>query len=178
VSAASTPAGNPAPASLETERLHLRMFREGDWEPYAAMCADAQVMQHLGAGVTLTREETWRAMAGMLGHWQLRGFGMWAIETKQGGEFIGRAGFLDPPGWPGFELGWVLAQAHWGRGYATEAAQAALRCAFGTMGRERVIHLIRPGNAASIRVAERLGATREGEVELLGSKALLFASRP
>jgi RimJ/RimL family protein N-acetyltransferase len=166
------------PETLDTPRLRLRPFRESDWEPYAAMCADPEVMRYLGTGATLTRDETWRAIAGMLGHWQLRGYGMWAMQTREGGELVGRVGFLDPPGWPGFELGWVLARAHWGRGYATEAATVALRCAFETLCRERVIHLIRPGNGPSIRVAQRLGARPAGEVELLGAKALVYESLP
>lgn len=176
---AATP-GAPAraPNVIETARLRLRPFRESDWDAYAAMCADGVVMRHLGTGATLTRDETWRAIAGMLGHWQLRGYGMWAIEAKDSPGLLGRAGFIDPPGWPGFELGWVLARGHWGRGYATEAARAALACAFATLRRARVIHLIRPGNAASIRVAERIGARRVDEVELLGAPALVYESRP
>lgn len=166
-----------APDTIETERLLLRPFRASDWAPYAAMCADAEVMRYLGTGTTLSREDAWRAIAGMLGHWQLRGYGMWALESRESGALVGRAGFLDPPGWPGFELGWVLAREHWGHGYATEAARAALACAFDTLRRERVIHLIRPDNAASIRVAERLGARAAGEVELLGGKALVYESR-
>src|SRR5438270_11120929 len=97
----------PTAASiLETERLRLRPFRESDWDAYAAMCADAEVMRHLGTGATLSRDETWRAIASMLGHWTLRGYGMWAIESRETGELVGRTGFLDPPGWPGFELRW------------------------------------------------------------------------
>ena len=105
-----------APDTIETERLLLRPFRASDWAPYAAMCADAEVMRYLGTGTTLSREDAWRAIAGMLGHWQLRGYGMWALESRESGALVGRAGFLDPPGWPGFELGWVLAREHWGQG--------------------------------------------------------------
>jgi RimJ/RimL family protein N-acetyltransferase len=159
---------------LETPRLRLRKFRESDWEPYAALSADAEVMRYIGIGVTHTPEEAWRSIAGMLGHWQLRGYGMWAVELKATGEFIGRAGFLDPPGWPAFELGWVLARAHWGHGYAREAAREALRYAFEELRRDRVISLIRHANTRSIRVAESLGEKLAGEVDLLGSKALLY----
>jgi RimJ/RimL family protein N-acetyltransferase len=167
-----------APAILDTARLRLRPFRESDWDAYAAICADAEVMRYLGTGATLSRDDSWRAIAGMLGHWQLRGYGMWAVESREDGAFVGRVGFLDPPGWPGFELGWVLGRAHWGRGYATEAARAALDCAFSTLRRDRVIHLIRPGNAPSIRVAARLGARRAGELELLGAQAIVYESLP
>lgn len=163
--------------SLETERLLLRPFRDNDHEPYAAMCADEEVMRYIGTGVTLSAPDAWRSMAGILGHWQLRGHGMFAVEVKGTGELAGRVGFLDPPGWPGFELGWLLGRAHWGKGYASEAARACLDHAFGALGRERVISLIRPGNTRSIRVAERLGEHLSGEVELLGSRALVYEIR-
>ena len=159
---------------LETPRLLMRQFRESDWDAYASMSADDEVMRFIGTGVKLTRDESWRSMANFLGHWQLRGYGMWALESKETGTFLGRVGFHDPPGWPGFELGWLLGRAHWGKGYAREAAQAALAHAFGTLGRKRVISLIRHGNARSIRVAEAIGERLAGEAELLGSKALLY----
>ena len=163
-----------ASAELATARLRLRQFRESDWEPYAVMCADPDVMRFLGTGVTLNRDEAWRSIANILGHWQLRGYGMWALESKETGELVGRAGFLDPPGWPGFEVGWVLGRDHWGKGYAREAAQAALTHAFDHLRKKRVISLIRAGNERSIRVAEAIGERLAGEVELLGSKALVY----
>jgi RimJ/RimL family protein N-acetyltransferase len=162
------------PITLETERLTLRKFRESDWEPYALMCADPEVMRYLGTGGTLSRDDSWRAIASMLGHWQLRGFGMWALESKETGELVGRAGFIYPAGWPGFELGWVLGKPYWGRGYATEAAREAMRWAYEVLKRDRFISLIRKANKPSIKVAERLGSKLTGEVELLGAKALVY----
>ena len=162
---------------LETPRLRLRRFRGEDHDAYAVMCADPEVMRYLGTGVTLTRSEAWRSIATMLGPWQLLGYGMWAVEERDGGSLVGRVGFLDPPGWPGFELGWVLARPHWGKGYAIEAARVALDYAFGPLGRERVLSLIRPDNHRSIRVAERLGSRLSGDLELLGSRALVYEAR-
>jgi RimJ/RimL family protein N-acetyltransferase len=159
---------------LETDRLLLRHFRQSDHEPYAAMCADAEVMRYLGTGVTLSATDAWRSMAGILGHWELLGYGMFAVELKATGVFVGRVGFINPPGWPGFELGWGLAREHWGQGFALESAKACLDYAFGTLERDRVVSLIRPGNERSIRVAERLGQRLAGEVELLGSPALRY----
>jgi len=165
------------PIELESKRLRLVKFREDHWEPYAAMCADPEIMRYLGTGATLSRDDTWRAIASMLGHWQLRGYGMWALESRQTGELIGRAGFLNPAGWPGFELGWVLGRDHWGKGYASEAARTALAYAFDVLKRDRVISLIREANAPSIRVAEAIGEKLSGEVELLGAKALIYEIR-
>ena len=113
-------------------------------------------------------------MAFYLGHWRLRGYGLWALEEAATGRLAGRVGFFNPEGWPGFELGWTLAREFWGRGYATEGARRALEHAFTEMGREHVISLIRPDNLPSVRVAERLGERLEGRVELLGSPALVY----
>lgn len=159
---------------LQTGRLRLRQFTEADLGQYAPMVADREVMRYIGTGAAMNRMEAWRSIAGILGHWQMRGYGMWALELKASGEFIGRAGFLNPEGWPGFELGWMLARAHWGKGYALEAARRALAYAFDDLGRERVISLIRPGNARSIRVAETLGERLAGEVRLMRAKALVY----
>lgn len=163
--------------TLATERLRLRAFRGSDLDAYAAMCADPEVMQYLGTGVTLTREEAWRSMAGILGHWRLLGYGMFAVELKATGKLLGRVGFLDPPGWPGFELGWGLGRQHWGHGYAFEAAAAARDYAFATLGKDRLISLIRPANERSIRIAEKLGERPAGEVSLLGATAFVYELR-
>jgi RimJ/RimL family protein N-acetyltransferase len=158
---------------LETERLILRMWRETDFESYARICADAQVMRYIG-GKPYSRLEAWRHMAYMVGHWQLRGYGHWAVEEKRSGGLIGRMGFLNPEGWPGFEVGWTLCRESWGRGYATEGARRMLDYAFREMGREHVISLIHPENKASINVAEKMGEKVEGETEILGIPVLIY----
>ena len=158
---------------IETDRLLLRQFRESDLDPYAEMCADPEVMRFLG-GETMSREEAWRHMADMLGHWHLRGYGMYAVEEKVSGRFVGRIGFYNPEGWPGFEIGWSLARGAWGRGFATEGARAALGLAFTQLDRAHVISLIQPDNARSIRVAERVGEKLEGTTELLGTEVLVY----
>src|SRR5271168_1748088 len=112
--------------TLASERVLLRMFRESDLDAYAEMCADPEVMRYLGDGATLTRAESWRNMAVVLGHWQLRGFGLWAVEERETGLLVGRVGCWRPEGWPGFEIGWTLRRAFWGCGYATEAGLLAL----------------------------------------------------
>jgi RimJ/RimL family protein N-acetyltransferase len=158
---------------LETERLLLRMWRESDFEEYARICADAEVMRYLG-GKPYSRLEAWRHMAYLVGHWHFRGYGHWAVEEKASGQFIGRLGFLNPAGWPGFEIGWTLGRGSWGKGYATEGASEALNYAFTSMKREHVISLIHPENAASIKVAERLGEKVEGKTEVLGIDVLIY----
>jgi RimJ/RimL family protein N-acetyltransferase len=160
--------------TLETERLTMRMWRESDFEQYAVICADPDVMRFLGEGKPLSRLEAWRHMATLVGHWHLRGFGHWAVEEKESRRLIGRIGFLHPEEWPGFELGWTLGREFWGRGYATEGARRALAYAFTEMGRDHVISLIDPENKASIKVAERLGERAESKTELAGKELIVY----
>jgi RimJ/RimL family protein N-acetyltransferase len=88
------------------------MWREEtDFETYAEMCADEDIMRYLG-GKTFSRLEAWRHIAFHIGHWHMRGYGHWAVEEKATGTFIGRIGFLNPAGWPAFEIGWTLDKRH------------------------------------------------------------------
>jgi len=161
--------------ALETERLVLRMFRESDTDAYAEMVSDPEVRRFLGGGKPVERAEAWRNMAMILGHWHLRGYGMWAVEERASGEMVGRVGCWRPEGWPGLEVGWTLRRRFWGRGYATEAARASIDYAFKALGQTRVISLIDPDNVNSIRVAERLGEKPSGEWEVFGTKVIVYA---
>jgi RimJ/RimL family protein N-acetyltransferase len=98
------------------------------------MCADPEVMRYVGDRRVLNREDAWRQLAMLAGHWQLRGYGMWAVEERATGTFLGRVGLHYPEGWPDREIAWALARPHWGNGYAFEAASAALNHAFVTLG--------------------------------------------
>jgi RimJ/RimL family protein N-acetyltransferase len=158
---------------LETERLILREFRQDDFPVYEKLAADIDVMRYLG-GKTMTQVEAWRHMAFMVGHWTLRGYGYFALEEKSSGEFIGRAGFTNPTGWPGFELGWTVAPWRQRQGFAFEAAQRLLRFAFEDLDKAHVISLIHRDNTPSRRVAEKLGETVEGEGEVLGMPVLIY----
>ena len=159
--------------TLETERLLLRWLREDDFERYAEMCRDPEVMRFLG-GELLSDVEVWRQMAYFMGHWHFRGYGIWALEEKSTGDLVGRIGFLNPIGWPAFELGWTLSRDSWGKGYATEGSQRALAYAFTDLDRDHVISLIAPDNIASAKVAERLGESVEGKTELFGKEVFIY----
>jgi RimJ/RimL family protein N-acetyltransferase len=158
---------------VETERLLLRAFRESDTDAYAEMLGDAEVVRFLG-GRPLPRAEAWRNMAMVIGHWELRGYGFWAVQERASGEMVGRVGCWRPEGWPGLEVGWTLRRQFWGRGYATEAARASLEYAFTKLSQTHVISLIAPDNAASIRVAERLCEKPKGEWEVFGTKLIIY----
>ena len=161
---------------LETERLHLRMLEHRDFEEYTAIHTDPDVTRFT-ARAHLSRMETWRHLAMIVGHWHLRGFGMWGVFERETDRLVGRAGFHQPDGWPDFELGWTMGKASWGKGYATEAARRCLDYARDEMKRDHVISLIDPENHASIRVAERIGETVEGETSVDGHRVLIYGMR-
>ena len=150
---------------LHTQRLVLRAWKPEDFEPYARFLADPDVTRYT-VGEPLSRTDAWRNMAVFVGHWVLRGYGMWAVERKTDREFLGRVGLWNPEGWPGLEVGWTLGKKYWGQGYATEAARAAMDFGFLTQDVERLLSVIDTRNQASRRVAERLGETR-GEQQVL-----------
>ena len=160
---------------LTTPRLRLRMLGQDDFEPYAAMHMDPDVTRFTTRTV-LSRMEAWRHLAVIVGHWHLRGFGMWGVEELDTGQLVGRVGFHEPEGWPAFELGWTIGKNWWGKGYATEAAQRCLDYAFNEMGRDHVISLIDPANVSSIRVAERIGEKLEGEFQLDEHRLLVYGT--
>lgn len=160
--------------TLQTERLRMRWFREEDHEQFCKISADPEVMRFLGDGKPMAAMDVWRQMATFMGHWYFRGYGVWAVEEKSTGKLVGRIGFMNPAGWPGFELGWTLGREFWGRGFATEGARRALEYAFTEMDRDHVISLIAPDNVASIKVAERLGEKVEGQTEVIGRDVFIY----
>ena len=163
--------------TIETARLVLRPFAEGDLDAYAALCADAEVMRYVADGRTLDRETAWRQIAMFLGHWTLRGHGLWALEPKAGGPMIGFAGLWSPEGWPGIEIGWRLARPAWGRGYATEAATVVRDWAFADPRLDPLVSVIDQDNARSIRVAEKIGGALARRLDGEDAHRLLYAYR-
>jgi RimJ/RimL family protein N-acetyltransferase len=147
---------------IETERLLLRDWRADDAEPFAALNADPEVTRFLRGPVT--RADSDELLARIRAHFDVHGFGLYAVEVKSSGAFAGFVGlavpsFL-PEVLPAVEVGWRLAREHWGNGYATEGARATLAHGFGELGLRQVISIIDPANTASVRVAERLGMRR------------------
>lgn len=167
-----------APESFTTDRLELRQFTLQDHAAYAGITADPEVTRYIGAGQPWTPDIAWRGMAGALGHWQLLGYGLWAVTLRDTGRLIGHCGYIDVHGWPSFELAYLFGRDHWGQGYAREAAGAALAIAREQLRKERIISLIRPQNAASIKLAKSLGAQLEGTTELMGAPAEVYAYPP
>jgi RimJ/RimL family protein N-acetyltransferase len=160
---------------LETERLLLRLPQAEDLYAYTQLFADPEVVRYTG-GVTKTRAESQVAIERMLRHWQEHGVGLFSVVRKEDEVVLGRVGFLlwDTESWvhammqpPGdereTEIGWTLARAQWGCGYATEGATAARDWALQELGLRRLVSLIQRGNEASVGVARKLGETLERE---------------
>ena len=169
----------PMDLVIGTERLVLRRWRVTDVAPNTEMLADPATARFITPdGKAVTDEFVgWRNAAIMAGHWALHGFGLFVIEEKQTGRYVGRVGPWFPAGWPGFEVGWGIARSFRGKGYAVEAAAASIDWAFACFETDKLVHCIRPENVASQKVAQRLGATIERQVELVDHIVDLWVTR-
>jgi RimJ/RimL family protein N-acetyltransferase len=146
---------------LTTPRLRLRSWREADVEPFFAMSNDREVMAHFPS--LYTRDVVESLVAKQQEFIAEKGYGFWALEAE--GAFIGFCGIkdvlFDVPWAPAVEVGWRLARHAWGKGYATEAARAAMAYGFGTLGLAEIVAFLLPMNRRSAAVCERLGMTRD-----------------
>lgn len=155
------PSAVPSPEPvLETERLILRLPQRGDFERYAEDRADPESTLHT-SGV-LSRPEAWRRFLQYSGAWMLQGFAMFSVVEKASGLWVGMIGPWQPEGWQGTEVGWSLHRSAWGKGYAFEAAAAAIDWSFDALGWIEVIHSIHPDNVRSQALAQRLGSRKRG----------------
>lgn len=165
---------SPRIPALKTERLILRGHTAADFHDSAATWGDPDVTRHIG-GRPFTPEESWARVLRYAGLWGLLGYGYWVVCERRTGRFVGEVGLgnfhreTTPPLGDDPEAGWVLAPWAHGHGFATEAVRAALAWCDANLGFSRTVCMIEPGNAASIRVAEKCGyrelvrATYKGE---------------
>ena len=148
---------------LESARLRLRQWRDEDLPEFAAMCADPQVMRYFPA--PLSRLESAALIGRVRGHFAEYGYGLWALERKDTGAFVGLTGLLnvgfDTAFTPAVEIGWRLAREHWGLGYASEAAWTALRCGFDRLALEQVVSFTSQLNLPSQKVMQAIGMQRD-----------------
>ena len=142
---------------IRTDRLLLRQWREEDKQPFAALNADPDVMEHFPAPLTRGQSDALveRAAVAIAS----RGWGLWAVEADGG--FIGFVGLNEPDFMPGVEVGWRLARHAWGHGYATEAGRAVIRYAFDEIGLAEIVSFTSTTNVRSQRVMQRLGMTHD-----------------
>ncbi len=169
--------------TLETERLILRPYRPEDFDAYAEMWADPDVVRFMG-GKPFDREASWSRFLRQMGAWQLMGFGFFAIEEKETGVFAGEAGFHElrrdlVPSLEGtLEAGWALAPNVQGWGYATEAMTAAIGWAETAFPGQRMTCIIDPDNQPSIRVARRLGFAESARTRYRDAPVTVFERPP
>ena len=165
------------PEPIRTSRLILRPWRSSDLSAWASLNADPEVRRFWPT--VLTREQSDKQADGFQRHIERHGFGFWAVEVPGIAHFIGFIGLLhvdaDMPFAPGVEIGWRLAREHWGNGYATEGARAALADGFGRLGLSEIVSHAVLGNEPSFRVMDRIGMTRDvaGDLDVPGREAPL-----
>lgn len=154
---------DPDDTILTTSRLRLRSWRPTDRDPFAAMNGDPEVMRFFDR--PLTRAESDAMVDRVEAAFEADGFGLWALERIEDGRFLGFTGLarqtFAAPFTPCVEIGWRLDRQAWGRGYATEAARAALRFGFETVGLDEIVSFTTPRNVGSVRVMERIGMHRD-----------------
>ena len=153
---------------IETDRLLLRPLRADDVDEFVALHADPRVNRFVGS---YSRPRAVERLAAIERQWAERGHGQCAIELKATRALIGRSGLRYWEQFDEVEVGWTLRAEHWGHGYATEAARACLDWGFSNLETDYVTAMIRPGNEASVRVAERLGFTVRRE-DVLGDEPI------
>jgi RimJ/RimL family protein N-acetyltransferase len=164
--------------TIETERLVLRAYRLEDFPHLVAAWADPEVVRHIGR--PSTEEESWTRLLRNIALWPMLGYGYWAATEKTSGRYIGDVGLADfkreiEPSIKGVpEIGWVLARWSHGRGYATEAALAALRWLEGALGPQRTVCIINDDNHASLRVADKCGYREFARTQYKGSPVVML----
>jgi RimJ/RimL family protein N-acetyltransferase len=161
---------------LETERLRMRAPTMADFDKVAAFF-ESERSRFVGG--PRGRLDSWRAFAANIGQWALKGHGMWAVEERATGAYIGQIGCWDPEGWIVREVGWIVVDAgQEGRGFAREAASRARAYAYETLGWSEVFSVIDPENARSIALATRLGCTVERTEVLSDGQPVLIWRHP
>ena len=150
-------------AELRTERLLLRQWRDEDFEPFAELNADPETMRYFVAPLARAESDAWATLCRR--QIEEEGWGLWAVEVVDTAPFIGFVGLARPRFeahfTPAVEVGWRLARAYWGHGYATEAGRAALAYGFDELGLDEIVSFTSVLNEPSWRVMERLGMTRD-----------------
>jgi RimJ/RimL family protein N-acetyltransferase len=153
----------PRPIQIETGRLRLRPWQDADRGPFAALNADARVMEFFPK--RLERAESDAAIDYLQAHIAANGWGFWAAEIRESREFIGFIGIQAPraqlPFSPCVEIGWRLAHPYWGKGYAPEGAKAALQLGFEKLGLGEIVSFTALGNVRSLSVMQKIGMTED-----------------
>ncbi len=183
---------HPTAPVLETDRLVLRPWRDGDVRAYARILRDPEIMRHWGTGARFRAkravangialfsdvEARW-AIASMNRHWRRHGYGLWALEERESGELVGNAGLTVLDDWTAdaanVEVGWMLARPSWGRGLAVEAGRASIDYAFDVLGLPRLVSVALVSNWRSERVMQSLALSPVGRTQWKRSEVVWYA---
>jgi RimJ/RimL family protein N-acetyltransferase len=156
-----------------TPRLVLRGWRADDVADYLEIVTGPGMADHTPQ--PKTEAAAWSQTAFQIGHWALRGYGMWAVEDRATGQLLGRAGLYEALGWPGCEVAWTIRHDRWGQGLATEAGRAALEFAFDVAKRDNLISIMTADNIGSIHVATKLGLSFDRTETIQGGEYSIYA---
>jgi len=146
-----------APPAMTTPRLILRAFTEEDITRLHRLLSERDVLRYFPKVDPPSRDRVEKMVTGLLEHWEERGYGLWAVESRSGTELMGRCGLQYLVDTGEVEVDFILGKRYWGEGFATEAGRASLRYGFEDLGLECVVGIVHPENKASQRVLEKLG---------------------
>ncbi len=160
---------------LATSRLTLRAFTDDDVVPFHRMLIEKDVLRYFPNTDPPSLERVQKMVSGILKHWAEHGFGLWAVERRQSGEFMGRCGLQVIPDTGEVEVDFILGKAFWGQGYATEGGQASVQYGFERLGVEMIVGIVHPENMASQRVLEKLGLVFREKTQYFGMDCFRYA---
>jgi RimJ/RimL family protein N-acetyltransferase len=166
---------DPIPPVIITPRLILRAFTAEDVDALHRLLSEEGVLRYFPTSDPPSRDRVQQMISRLLAHWQERGYGLWAVESRLSGQLLGRCGLQHVPELDEVEVDFILGKPFWGQGFATEAARASLHFGFDTLGLERVVGIAHVENEASQHVLEKLGMARVDQRPFWGIDCYLYA---
>jgi [ribosomal protein S5]-alanine N-acetyltransferase len=166
----------PSTWQLQTDRLRLRPYRPNDVTPMRAVFGDPEVMRFSQSGGDKSLEETAARVQKLIDHQTKFGFSLWVVEDRATGAILGDCGLKQLEDGPEIEVGYRFAKAHWGRGYATEAAAASVEYGFIKLELSRIVAVVDPVNVASCRVIEKIGLPYQHRAHYYGRQLNYYAA--
>jgi ribosomal-protein-alanine N-acetyltransferase len=161
--------------TLQTPRLVLRAFTEEDVDPMHQILSGEGVLRYFPPTDPLPRDRVHKMVLGLLRHWDERGYGLWAVESRPEGELMGRCGLQYLAELDEVEIDFILGRPFWGQGFGTEAARASVCHGFEELGLERVVGIVHVENRASQGVLEKLGMALVEQREFFGIPCYHYA---
>jgi RimJ/RimL family protein N-acetyltransferase len=160
--------------TITTPRLLLRAFTDNDVEPMYHILNQEGVLRYFPPIDPPPRDRVQRMILGLLRHWEERGYGLWAVESRPSGALLGRCGLQHLPETEGVEVDFILGRPFWGQGFATEAGRASIRYGFERLGVESIVGIVHLDNRASQRVLEKLGMELVEQKEYFGMECYRY----